>query len=267
MRRLLVRARKLTPGDGHGAQERAGKTTKEHHWRNGDWNPRDRQRHQRRPERQQVEDRRDNDRMGVAEAQVIQNKSAYPDRENNGESNVVGRLREQRDEVPPAGRTETQQGDREQQRNLGQADELKRAELSRREKRERLLHRIEARGDERVEAAQTIVDGGGGSAHRGSPVSPYGKPPPGPILFMRQVRGAVSAIGRLIEEGRRAAGGAETAVRLTARARRVLAGPWSGKAPTAPPAVAATSTKRRRGSRRPAQARQRTPSSARSLSP
>ena len=100
----------LAPGDRHRADERAGEAAEKRRRRNRDRNSRQKQRHQPGPERRQVQNRRYDDRMSVAEAEVIQQEAGHADRENNREIAVVVGLPEQGDEVAATGLSGHQQG-------------------------------------------------------------------------------------------------------------------------------------------------------------
>ena len=83
------------------------------------------QRHQRRPERRQVQDRRDDDRVGVAEAEVVEQEAAHSDGEDDREIPVIDGFLEQGDEISATGRAADQQRDGYEQGDLGQSTNCK----------------------------------------------------------------------------------------------------------------------------------------------
>ena len=134
-------------------------------WRSGS-EPDNQQRDQRGPERRQVQDRRDDDRMGVAEAELVEQEAAHPDREDDRQIAVIGGFSEQRDEIAAAAAGGRQQRNRHQQRELGQEHKLQGIEMLGRRKRKRLLGRVQEGGDDRIEASEPVVDRGAGRLHR-----------------------------------------------------------------------------------------------------
>ena len=179
----LVRLADLAPGHRHRAEKRANKATEEDRGRDRDRHPRDDERHQGREEGLEVDDRGDDDRMRVAERELEQQQADDPDRKQGSKLAIVGGVPEQQNEVAAALPPRHQERNRDQQGDLGQEHKLRDGESLGRQKRKRLLHRQEERGDDSVNAAELIIYSGfarprllhlGEPASRAPPTSTFG---------------------------------------------------------------------------------------------
>jgi hypothetical protein len=148
----------LAPGDRHRAEKCADETGEENRRRDRNRHFRDNERHHRREKRLEVDDRRDDDRMRIAQCELEQHQSGHPDKKQNSELEIVARIPQQQDEVTATFRACDQQGYRHQQGDLGQEHKLRDAEPLGRQKRKRLLHRYQERSDERVKASKLVID-------------------------------------------------------------------------------------------------------------
>ena len=71
----------LAPSDRHRAEERTDEAAEENRWRDWNWHSRDDERHQSREKGLEVDDRRDDDRMRMAQAELEQQQPGHSDEE------------------------------------------------------------------------------------------------------------------------------------------------------------------------------------------
>ena len=148
----------LAPSNGHRAQKRADEAPEEDRWRHWNGNPGYEQRHQGRPKGLEVDDRRDDDRMRIAQSELEQQQTGHADKKEGSELGIMSFIPQQQNQVAATFFVHNQEWNRHHQGDLGHEHELRHAEPLGRKKRKRLLHRQQKGSDDSVNASKLVVD-------------------------------------------------------------------------------------------------------------
>ena len=147
----------LTPSNRHRAEKPADEAAEEDRRRDWDRNSRNDERHQGGKKGLEIDDRRDDDRVSVTQCELEHQQAKHPDRKQNSKLAIVGGIPEQHNQLAATSFARDQQGKRYQQGDLTQENKLRETEPFSRQKRKRLLHRKQERGDEGVNASKLII--------------------------------------------------------------------------------------------------------------